>query len=202
MHGLSDARLAAKLAFLKRRTELKRSYVRYCNTCRARHDRAGSRAANRLARLVERYQRRKPKRSNNPLTGQQAFVPEVCALCQEARCAEAVLLAKAPHRAKAPAPHTLADWLRAYRREGRTAFLRSVYNAPPAPAELRSAAIARAAIEWLNARWREYSSPRHLYQALREEAELQGWTSPSESWLYRQWQHLAESARERRAGET
>ena len=41
--------------------------------------------ANRLARLIERYQRLKPKRRTNPLTGQKEFVPEAIALCQEAR---------------------------------------------------------------------------------------------------------------------
>ena len=151
--------------------------------------------ANRLARLVERYQHLKPKRRTNPLTGQKEFVPEVCALCQDARCVESAILAKEPHRAKAPAPHTLDDWMRAYRREGLTAFLRSVHSSPPAPADLRRAAISLAAIEWLNQQWRDYKSPRHLYQALREQAELLGWTIPSESWLYRQWHNLAEIAR-------
>lgn len=151
--------------------------------------------ANRLARLVERYQRLKPKRRINLLTGQQEFVPEVIALCQEARCEEAALLAKEPHRAKAPAPHTLDGWMRAYRREGINTFLRAVYTSPSAQADLRRAAISLAAIEWLNAEWRDYTSPRHLYQALREEAELQGWTIPGESWLYRQWHNLAEIAR-------
>jgi hypothetical protein len=97
------------------------------------------------------------------------------------------ILAKEPHRAKAPAPHTLDDWMRAYRYEGLTAFLRSVYSPAPAHADLRRAAISLAAIEWLNTKWREYTSPRHLYQALREQAELYGWMIPSESWLYRQW---------------
>jgi len=151
--------------------------------------------ANRLARLIERYQQLKPKRRTNPLTGQKEFVPEVCALCQEARCDEAAILAKEPHRAKAPAPHTLDDWMRAYRREGLNAFLRAVHNSPPAQLDLRRAAISFAAIEWLNSRWREYKSPRHLYQALREQAELYGWTIPSESWLYRQWHNLAKIAR-------
>ena len=36
--------------------------------------------ANRLARLVERYQRLKPKRKRHPLTGQKEFVPEEFAL--------------------------------------------------------------------------------------------------------------------------
>lgn len=121
---------------------------------------------NRLARLIERYQRLKPKRRINLLTGQKEFVPEVFVLCQEARCNEVALLAKEPHRAKAPAPHTLDDWMRAYRREGLTAFLRSIYSSPPAQADLRRAAISLAAIEWLNSRWRDYKSPRHLYQAL------------------------------------
>lgn len=151
--------------------------------------------ANRLARLIERYQRLKPKRKSHPLTGQKEFVPEVLGLCQEARCDETTLLAKEPHRSHAPAPHTLDDWMRAYRREGITAFLRSVYTSPPAPTDLRRASITAAAIEWLNARWRDYTSPRQLYQALREQAELQGWTIPSESWLYRQWHNLAEIAR-------
>jgi hypothetical protein len=151
--------------------------------------------ANRLARLVERYQCLKPKRRTNSLTGQKEFVPEALALCQEARCDESAILAKEPPRAKAPAPHTLDGWMRAYRREGLTAFLRSVYSSPPAPADLRRAAISLAAIEWLNSRWRDYRSPRHLSQALREPAELDGWMSPSASWLYRQWQNLAEIAR-------
>lgn len=151
--------------------------------------------ANRLARLVERYQRIKPKRKGHPITGQREFVPEVLAICQEARCDEAALLVKEPHRAKAPAPHTLDNWMRAYRREGITAFLRAVYHSPSAQTDLRRAAILLAAIKWLNTRWRDYTSPRHLYRALREQAELRGWTIPSESWLYRQWHNLAEIAR-------
>lgn len=73
------------------------------------NDHAGSLSANRLARLVERYQHPKPKRRTNPLTGQQEFVPEVITLCQEVRCDESAILAKEPHRAKAPAPHTLDE---------------------------------------------------------------------------------------------
>ena len=97
--------------------------------------------ANRLAGLVERYRRIRPKRKTDPLTGRKGFVPEVLALCQEARCNDAALLAKEPHRSRAPAPHTLDDWARDYRREGVAAFLRAVYTPPPARADLRRAPI-------------------------------------------------------------
>src|SRR5205814_6907171 len=104
-------------------------------------------------RLVERYRRLKPKRRINPLTGRKEFLPEALALCLEARCDEAAILAKEPHRAKAPSPHTLDGWARTYRREGLNAFLRAAYTSPPAPADRRRAVITPDAVLWLNARW-------------------------------------------------
>ncbi len=151
--------------------------------------------ANRLARLVERYQRLKPKRRTNPRTGRKEFVAEALALCQQARCDEPKILAKEPHRGNAPAPHTLDDWMRAYRREGIAAFLRAVNTPPSVQTDLRRAPINPDAVLWLNTHWRDYKGPRHLYCALLEQAELLGWTIPGESWLYRQWRNLPEIAR-------
>lgn len=151
--------------------------------------------ANRLARLVERYQQLKPKRRINPLTGRKEFLPEVFALCREARCDESAILAKEPHRAKAPSPHTLDDWGRAYRRGGLNAFLREIYTSSPSLADRRKAVITFDAVLWLNERWRDYKSPRHLHEALLEQSEIHGWVVPSESWLYRQWRNLASIAR-------
>jgi hypothetical protein len=151
--------------------------------------------ANRLAFLVERYLRLKPKRRTDPLTKRKEFVGEVFALCEEARCRDAAILTKEPHRSRPPAPHTLDDWARDYRREGVAAFLRAVNNPPQAQADLRRARITPDAALWLNTHWRDYKGPRHLYRALRERAELLGWAVPGESWLYRQWQNLASIAR-------
>ena len=80
--------------------------------------------ANRLARIVEHYAGLRPKRRRHPPTGHYEFVPDAFALCLQAACRDPVILSREPHRAHPPSPHTLDDWLRAFRRDGLLTFLR------------------------------------------------------------------------------
>ena len=144
----------------------------------------------RLAQLIDKYSSINPKRRAND-QGKYEFVPEVLALSKEAACTDQVILAREPHRAKPPSPHTLDGWLRDFRSHGLTAFLRSLPKAEPtAKRDRRKAVISEPAIEWVNQHWRQYRNPRHLYKAAKRKAKQQGWTLPSETWFYRQWQKL------------
>ena len=55
--------------------------------------------------------------------------------------------------------------------------------------------MSAAAVDYINENWRRFRSPRALYRALRKEGDKQGWTLPSESWLYRRWQEMPEVVR-------
>jgi Bacteriophage Mu transposase len=145
----------------------------------------------RLARLIERYQRLRPKRhcSRN---GRIEFISEIYQFCQEVVCREPLILARQPRLAEVPSPHTLERWSRAYWKGGLLAFLSGMGRSPAGHSGRRRAAISAAAIEWVNAHWRRFRGPRPLYKALKEEAALQGWQAPSESWLYRLWQRMPE----------
>lgn len=146
--------------------------------------------ANRLARLVEQYAGIRPKRRRHPITGRYEFVAEACALCRQAACTDGVILRREPHRARPPSPHTLDDWLRAYRRDGLVTFLRCLPSPPAQKSDRRRAKISPAAVSWLNSHWRGFDSPRQLYEALGKQATAHGWTIPSEQWLYRRWRAL------------
>src|SRR5262245_16959094 len=81
--------------------------------------------ANRLRLRAERYAALKPKRRRNPATGKSEFVPAVIALCEDAVCADLVILAREPRRARPPSPSTMDGWLRDYREIGLLAFIRT-----------------------------------------------------------------------------
>ncbi len=149
----------------------------------------------RLARIVSEYARIKPKRHRDPQTGRYEFTSEVRRLCEQARCSEAVILMREPHRARGVSPHTLDDWLREWRSGGLAVFLRRPHSRPDPQQDHRCAAMSAAAVEYINENWRRFRSPRSLYRALREEADKRGWTLPSESWLYRRWQEMPEVVR-------
>ncbi len=159
-------------------------------------DRAAWRAeALRLGEIVSEYARIKPKRRRNPKTGKYEFTSEVTRLCEQARCGDAVILMREPHRARSVSPHTLDNWLQEWRSDGLTAFLRQPHSAPDPQQDQRYAAMSAAAVDYINENWRRFRSPRALYRALRKEGDKQGWTLPSESWLYRRWQEMPEVVR-------
>lgn len=56
--------------------------------------------AKRLAHIVEAYGRLGRKRRLAD-TGRYAFVPEVLALCQQAKCTDPIIVDSEPHRARA-----------------------------------------------------------------------------------------------------
>lgn len=150
--------------------------------------------AQRLANIVGRYERISPKRHLSQQSGKHEFVPAVVALCEEARCTSPLVLAREPSRADAPSPHTLDGWMRRMKTEGMLAFVRS---APTQKKERdgRRAAISPGAVEWVNAHWRGYPNPRHLYKALAKRARREGWKIPSESWVYRLYRDLPKTVR-------
>src|SRR5262249_1819263 len=94
-----------------------------------------------------------------------------------------------------PESNALHDWLRDWRKEGLTVFLRQSHSRSDPQQDQRYAAISAAAVDYINENWRRFRSPRALYRALREESDKQGWTLPSESWLYRRWQQMPEIVR-------
>jgi hypothetical protein len=161
---------------------------------------AGERAAwraeaLRLARIISTYARIKPKRRRNPDTGRPEFTPEVRQLCEQVRCRDAVIVARQPHRARSVSPYTLDDWLREWREQGAAVFLRQPHTPPQAQQDRRRAVVSTAAVNYINENWRRFRSPRALYRALSEEGGRQGWTLPSESWLYRRWREMPQVVR-------
>lgn len=143
----------------------------------------------RLGKLIEKYDSIDPKRSFNPTTKKYEFVASINDICEEARCTEALILAREPRRAQRPSPYTLDGWLRSYRKIGLLAFVRMTPELK-AETDKRKAKISEAAAEWMNQNWRNFRSPRALYQALEKKAKKERWTIPSETWLYRKWESL------------
>jgi DNA-binding PadR family transcriptional regulator len=150
---------------------------------------------NRLSNIVQRYDNLNPKRIKNSETGKYEFVAGVQGLCDEAACSDPVILGRESHRAEPPSPYTLDGWLRDYRKNGLLTFIRSTPTNPEsakAERDRRRAEITPAAVEWVNQNWRNYRSPRALYQALHGKAKRKKWTIPAESWIYRRWKELPE----------
>lgn len=147
----------------------------------------------RLGQLMEQYAATNPKRVAR--NGRYEYVPAVRDLCESARCTDSTLLAREPRRAEAPSPRTLDEWSRRYQKQGLAAFLRSSAAASPSSVDRRQAAISKAAVEWVNANWRSYRSPRALFEKLREKAKSEGWTIPSYTWVYRRWRQMPATVR-------
>ena len=145
--------------------------------------------AQRLARIVERYESINPKRQRNPATGQLEFVKAVQSLCAEAVCTSALILQQEPHRAQCPSPYTLDGWWRKFKSDGPLTFLRS-QPTPKKPRDRRKAVISPAAVEWVNQNFRNYRNPRHLYKTLQKKARTEKWQIPSEAWVYRLWRNM------------
>lgn len=146
--------------------------------------------AQRLARIVERYDEVAPKRVRNS-EGKHEFVQAIHKLCAEAACSDPVVLATEPHRAQCPSPYTLDGWSRRFKSDGLITFLRSQPTANSSKQrDRRKAVISAAAAEWVNSHWRNFPSPRAFYKALAKRAKKERWTIPSEVWLYRRYKSL------------
>ncbi len=145
----------------------------------------------RLSRIVERYALINPKRARDS-QGKLNFASEVLALCREAICSDPLILSREPRRANEPSPFTLDGWLRRWKSEGLTTFLRTPVKSVN-PKDRRKASISPPAVEWINNVWRNYSSPRAFYKALKKKANTEKWDIPSEAWLYRKWASLPKS---------
>jgi len=144
----------------------------------------------RMAEIVERYDRIKPKRRRDPETGVLDFVPGVYEICQETACKDHLILSRHPHRARSFSPHTLDDLAREYREKRLLAFLPVVKKPPKSKEDKRWAAVSKDAAKWLNKHWSKFKGPRHLFKAFEKEAKKNGWRIPSESWLYRYWENI------------
>jgi len=150
----------------------------------------------RLARIIELYNKIRPKRRRNRHTGGWEFVPGVMELRQETACKDQLILARHPHRANLLSPCTLDDLSRAFRKKGLAAFLPKVKKPVKRKDDNRRIAIPKQAIDWMNNNWRHYSGPYHLYNALEKEATKQGWKIPSKSWVYRLWRKIPKILKE------
>jgi transposase InsO family protein len=144
----------------------------------------------RLALLMERYAAVKPKRQVG--TKGKSFVPEVYEICAAAACTDAMILACDSRRARIPTPRTMDRWLHDYRREGIVGFLPHRPASRASGSDRRLLRLDPQVVRWINANWRRFSRPRHLYRALISEAATQGWKIPSETWLSRRWARMPE----------
>ncbi|MCP9496259.1 MAG: Mu transposase C-terminal domain-containing protein [Pyrinomonadaceae bacterium MAG19_C2-C3] len=151
--------------------------------------------AQRLAMIVESYMSIKPKQQRNSQTGKLEFVTAVRALCLKAACTDAAVLAREPHRAKSPAPHTLDGWARGYAKDGLLVFFRSAPAQVSTKDDRRRAEISSQAMQWINANWRNFRNPSHLHKALIKRARTNKWQIPSQAWTYRLWKTMPEIVR-------
>lgn len=150
----------------------------------------------RLAALIEKYDKIRPKRRRDTFRGNWKFVPEVLHLLKEAVCKEPIILAKHPHRANLLSPHTLDDLSRAFRRKGLVELLPRVKKPSTVKRDKRRVVISQPAICWMNDNWKHYSGPYHLYSALVIKAQKEGWNIPSKSWVYRLWSQIPKIVKE------
>jgi Mu transposase, C-terminal len=148
----------------------------------------------RLAKIVLRYAGIKQKRQRDLESGKSEFIAEVFDLCLEAACKDPIILAREPHRANAPSPHTLDGWWRSYREIGILTFLRSCKSKSNRvdKTDKRFVALPHAAVEWINSNWDKSKGPQDLFNKYKDEAKQKHWRLPSESWFYRLWDNVPE----------
>jgi Mu transposase-like protein len=142
---------------------------------------------NRLAAIIERYDRTSPKRIRQSET--YAPAPAVVALSNEAACTDKTILAREPRRATPPSQSSLDRWLVDYRKNRGVCFLRTGRKAERAD-DKRKAVMSPDAMEWANAHWRDFRGPRHLYKAIEKQSAKKKWAIPSEAWFVRHWKGL------------
>jgi hypothetical protein len=144
----------------------------------------------RMAEIVERYAKIRPKRRRNAKTGDLEFVPKVHKICLESACNDPVILSRYPHRAKSLSPHRLDDLSREYGDKRLLAFLPKVNKQPLSKNDKRWVTISKDAAKWLNNHWSRFKGARPLFKAFEKEAKKNRWKIPSESWLYRYWGNI------------
>ena len=145
---------------------------------------------NRLAAIIERFDKLSPKRIKNSSSGEMVFTQAVFDLCKEAACTDKVILARNPSRATPPSPHTLDRWLRTYKEDGIITFLRSHSTVPTDKPDGRRVQLCREAADFINKNWRRKRSPKALYDCVKKKAEQEGWAIPSDRWFQRQYKMI------------
>lgn len=141
----------------------------------------------RLASIIDRYQKVTPKREKRD--GKFEYVAQVLELCEEAACIDPIVLAAEPSRSKPKSPHTLEAWAKAFRTDGLAVFLRKP-SERTTEVDNRTAAISAGAAQWIEANWRKHPSPRHLHRKLANEAKKKNWSIPSYGWIWRKYRDL------------
>jgi transposase InsO family protein len=146
----------------------------------------------RLAKIALRYAGIKQKRQRDLETGKSGFISEVFDLCLEAVCKDPIILARQPHRASPPSPHTLDGWWRLYKNIGLLTFLRSCKSKSneAKKTDNRFVELPPEAVEWIDSNWDKLSGPRALFNKYKELAKIKRWKTPSESWFYRLWDNV------------
>jgi hypothetical protein len=154
----------------------------------------------RLAQIVIEYDAIRPKRvraTSGPQAGKLVVVKAVTILCKRAALTDAVnpgaavILKREPTRAREVSVRTLDRWSASYKTHGLVTFLRD--RAIPAADDKRRAKVSPEAIAWVNRVWRNYASPKAIYDAAVEKGrkEKPRWVLPSKTWFYRHgWQKI------------
>jgi hypothetical protein len=129
--------------------------------------------------------------------GKLVVVKAVTMLCKRAALSDAVnpgaasILKREPTRAREVSVRTLDRWSAAYKKYGLVTFIRD--RAIPAAGDKRLAKVTPEAIIWVNRVWRNYASPKAIYDAAVEKGmkERPRWVLPSKTWFYRHgWQKI------------
>jgi hypothetical protein len=133
------------------------------------------------------------------------FTPAVQALCAETPCPNELLVNYYKDRrhvvrkgseiaiTRAVGPQTLDNWSRRERKEGLLALLPAagVRTASGSDrVDRRVAALPLEAVDWINRNYKTFAHARALYRAFKKAAHRNGWSVPSERWIYRLWKNI------------